>query len=132
MRRVARAADFAGALRDLEKRSPTPSIAHLAFALRRYAERGTSGTFGTAMNQATSRLVRILSARAKARAKASDSRISVYSILGVLLFVYVFFLQDPSVKQEVSNPLIQIVLLVLIGWMALGLQVIQGMIDSVG
>jgi Flp pilus assembly protein TadB len=132
MRRVARSADFAGALRDLEKRSPTPSLAHLAFALRRYAERGASSTFGGAMNQAAGRLVRILSARAKARAKASDSKISVYSILGVLLLVYTFFLQDPAIKHGISSPFVQVVLLVLVGWMVVGLQVIQGMIDSVG
>ena len=70
--------------------------------------------------------------RGKAQAKAGDSRTSIFSIVGVLLLVYVMMLQDPAVREGLADPLIQAALLVMAGWMFLGYQYMQGMIESVG
>jgi len=129
---VATAPDFLGALEELEKKAPTTSLASLAFALRRYHERGATSAFANTLASAAQRLTRIIGGRNKAQAKAGDARMSVYAIVGVLLFVYAMLLQDPSIKAGIAAPLSQIVLLILVGWMYIGLEFIQSIIEGVG
>jgi len=132
LRPVASATDLVLALTELEKRAPTTSLASLAFALRRYQERGATGSFAETMGQAAQRLTHIIGGRNKAQAKAGDSRLSIYSIVAVLFFVYAILLQDPGMRAGISSPLVQIVLLILVVWMYVGLQFIGSIIEGVG
>ena len=117
------------ALRDLERRAPTPGLASLAAALRIYAQAG--GQFSAVMSAAADRASALWAGRNEGLAKAGSALMAAKIIPGMLAFVGFFTLRDPDVQHFYRSGFGQILAVVVIGAMIYGYLMIRSMVDEV-
>ena len=135
-RRTARESRTGGqnqALEALEQRSQllSPSLATVAFQLQRYAEKG-GAAFGEAFTAAAENLHRILEGRNKGEAKASEAMGAIKIIPAMLGLVMVYFMSDPAMRATFQLPIMQLFMVGLVIWMALGYWFMRGLVEEIG
>jgi pilus assembly protein TadC len=124
-----RTKDRGQALTDLAARSPSLSLANLAFLLEGYLEVG-GGKYTRILVEASAQLQRVLAARNRTRAKAGDAMLSARIIPLVLAFVIASLSRDPMVHQTLSSLPIQGILGLTIAAMAGGYLIMRSMVSE--
>ncbi len=119
------------ALMDLQKRSPSPTLAMTAFNLRVYAAAG-GGQFARQIVETAARVRNMLEGRKRARAYAGSARAVVLLILGLTVSLGVLGFQDPSFAAYYRSGLGSIILIAVAVAMALAYWVMNSMIEDVG
>ena len=117
------------ALQHLERRAATPGLANLAAALRVYATAG--GEFAPVLSAAADRAGQLAAGRNEAISRAGGARMTAILIPCLLAFVGLFVLRDPQVRAFYTSLPGQVLALLVIGAMAAGYQVIEGMVEGV-
>jgi len=112
------------ALQHLERRAATP-----AAALRVYATAG--GEFAPVLSAAADRAGQLAAGRNEAISRAGGARMTAILIPCLLAFVGLFVLRDPQVRAFYTSLPGQVLALLVIGAMAAGYQVIEGMVEGV-
>jgi len=115
------------ALRNLAARSPSTSLANLAYLLEGYGEAG-GGKYAEVLMQISGRVQQILVARNRAIAKAGDALVSARIIPAVLLVVFLFLTRDPLIRGTLQALPVQIVIVGAIGMMVLGYLLIRSIV----
>ena len=116
--------------RNLAARSPSTSLANLAFLLEGYSESG-GGKYTEALLQTSQRIQQILVARNRSVAKAADAFLSARIIPLVLLVVFLFLASDPLIRASLHSFPVQIVIAVGIGMMTVGYLVMRSIVSEV-
>ena len=124
-----RSKDRVQALRDLAARSPSLSLANLAFLLEGYLEVG-GGKYTRILVETAGQLQRVLAARNRTRAKAGDAMLSAKVIPAVLTLVVAYLSRDAMVRASLSSFPVQLVLGITIGAMALGYFIMRSMVSE--
>jgi Flp pilus assembly protein TadB len=107
------------ALRDLAKRSPSLSLANVAMLLESYLRAG-GGQYAQVLSETATSIQRILAVRTHAQAKAAQPLQSARLIPLMLGGVLLVMMADPVTRASFSDPLVQVVMSIAIGVMALG------------
>ncbi|MCC7359633.1 MAG: hypothetical protein IT317_09160 [Anaerolineales bacterium] len=110
------------ALRRLQRRAASTSLANLGLLLERFKQTGTGdgGRFYEAFDTAAQNVQGILEARQRAKAKAAE-QLQVARIVPVLLaLTMLFFMNDPGFRLSFSVPLVQIALGLAVAMMNFG------------
>ena len=115
------------ALRNLAARSPSTSLANLAYLLEGYSEAG-GGKYAEVLMQISARVQQILVARNRAMAKAGDALVSARIIPAVLLVVFLYLTRDPLIRGTLLALPVQIVIAGGIGMMVLGYLLIRSIV----
>jgi pilus assembly protein TadC len=115
------------AFRSLAQRSPSLSLANVAYLLESYLESGGSKN-NQVLVESANRVQQILVARNRTKAKAGDAMLSAKVIPGVLAVVLVYLAQDPMVKQSLMVIPVQVVLALTIGAMVMGYAIMRSMV----
>ncbi len=116
-------------LRALERRSPSPSLANLAFSLRIYA--GAGGEFAGVMAGAAARAREVVDGYNAAQAKAGEATIAARALPLMLLGGTIFLAQDPQFAAFYRSAIGQIIVAVVIVMMIFGYITIQRMVEEV-
>ena len=116
--------------RNLAARSPSTSLANLAFLLEGYSESG-GGKYTEALLQTSQRIQQILVTRNRSVAKAADAFLSARIIPLVLLVVFLVLANDPLIRASLNSFPVQIVIAVGIGMMTVGYQVMRSIVSEV-
>ena len=124
-----RSKDRAQALRDLAARSPSLSLANLAFLLEGYLEVG-GGKYTRILVETASQVQRILAARNRTRAKAGDAMLSAKVIPAVLVLVIAYLSRDGMIRASLSSLPVQFVLGVTIALMVFGYFIMRSMVSE--
>lgn len=124
-----RTRDRGQALADLAARSPSLTLANLAFLLEGYLEVG-GGKYTRILVETAAQLQRVLAARNRTRAKAGDAMLSARIIPAVLAFVIASLSRDPMVHQSLSTLPIQLILGLTIAAMAGGYLLMRSMVSE--
>jgi len=122
------------ALDGMEKRAAqlSPSLATVAFQLKRYREKG-GAAFAEAFVESAENLQAIIGGRNRAEARASEIMSAVRYIPLALFATLLFFLKgDPSMRRTLQMPAVQAALAGAMTWMALGYWFMKGMVEEVG
>jgi len=128
---IASGGDVTAALLDLQKRSPSPTLAMLAFNLRVYATSG-GGKFTRQVIDTAGRVRHMLEGRKRAKAFAGSANSIVLMIIGLTVILAILAFQDPSFAAFYRSTTGAIVILVVAGVMALGYWFMRGLIEDVG
>ena len=135
LRRTAAAASASGqveaALTDLQKRSPSPTLAMTAFNLRVYAAAG-GGQFARQIVETAARVRSMLEGRKQARAYAGSARAVVLLILILTVGLGALGFQDPAFAAYYRSGLGAIMLIAIAAVMGLAYWVMNSMIEDVG
>ena len=135
LRRTAAAAASSGnvtaALRDLQQRSPSPTLAMTAFNLRVYAAAG-GGKFSRQIVETAARVRNMLEGRKRARAYAGSAQSVVLLILGLTVFLGALGFQDPLFAAYYRSGSGSLILIGVAGVMAGAYWVMKQMIEDVG
>jgi len=115
------------ALRSLAARSPSTSLANLAFLLDGYSEAG-GGKYAEVLMHISQRVQQILVSRNRAVAKAGDALLSARIIPVVLLVVFVFLTRDPLIRGSLLAFPVQAVIAAGIGLMVVGYLLIRSIV----
>jgi Flp pilus assembly protein TadB len=121
-----RSKDRQEAFRNLATRSPSTSLANLAYLLDGYSEAG-GGKYTEVLLQISQRVQQIIVARNRSVAKAGDALLSARIIPIVLVVVFVFLTRDPLIHEALWQLPVQMVIAGGISLMAAG----YGMIHSI-
>ena len=124
-----RSKDRASAFRGLAERSPSTSLANLAYLLEGYSEVG-GAKYTEALMQISNRIQQILVARGRAVAKAGDVLLSARIIPLVLLVVFVFLTRDPLIRSSLLALPVQIAISAGIGLMGTGYLLIRSIVSE--
>jgi len=124
-----RALGVEGALRALQERSPSPSLAMLAFALQIFHRAG--GEYTRTLAEQADGIRTIIEARGEARASAADAMLAAKAIPVILFGVLVLMLQDPEYAAFYSSFIGQLLLIVAIGLMGMGYLLMESMVQEV-
>jgi Flp pilus assembly protein TadB len=124
-----RSKDRQQALRNLAARSPSTSLANLAYLLDGYSEAG-GGKYTEVLQQISQRVQQILVARNRSVAKASDAMLSARLIPGVLLVVFLFLTRDPLIRDSLLALPVQIVISAGVGMMVVGYLVMHSIVSE--
>lgn len=117
------------ALQNLARRSPSVSLANLAYLLEGYIESG-GGKYNEVLSQSGKRIQQILEARNQTVAKASDAMTSAKTIPIVLVCVLAFLAQDPTTQESLRSLPVQLVLGVAIACMVSGYVIMRSMVQE--
>ncbi|MFZ6029558.1 MAG: type II secretion system F family protein [Chloroflexota bacterium] len=117
------------ALAALAARSPSTSLANLAYLLQGYAEAG-GGKYTEALLENTQRMQQLIAARNRAAARAADALNSARLLPLALGVVVVYLTRDPLIADALVSVVIQAVLAAAIGAMALGFVVMRSIISE--
>lgn len=136
LKRTARESRTGGqnqALEAFEQRAQllSPSLATVAFQLQRYAEKG-GAAFGEAFIAAAENLHRILAGRNKGEAKAAEAMGAIKIIPAMLGLVMLYFMSDPTMRATFQRPVMQLFMVGLVMWMALGYWFMRGLVEEIG
>ncbi len=135
LRRTAAAISASGqaetALADLQRRSPSPTLAMTAFNLRVYAEAG-GGHFTAQVIATATRVRSMLEGRQRARAFAGGAQAAVVLIIGLTVGLGLLGLQDPGFAAFYQSGAGAVVLIGVAGAMAVGYSMLRGLIQDVG
>jgi len=115
------------ALSGLATRSPSTSLANLAYLLEGYLQSG-GPAYARVLAQIAQKIQQILVARSRSQAKAGDAMVSARIIPGVLALILVYLGQDPTIRASLSAFPVQIVIAIGMGSMALGYFLMRSMI----
>ena len=115
------------ALRSLAARSPSTSLANLAFLLDGYSEAG-GGKYAEVLMHISQRVQQILVSRNRAVAKAGDALLSARIIPVVLLVVFIFLTRDPLIRGSLLAFPVQAVIAAGIGLMVVGYLLIRSIV----
>jgi Flp pilus assembly protein TadB len=115
------------ALGRLAARSPSVSLANLAYLLSSYTEVG-GPVYAQSLSEAGARIQEILAARARAQAKAGDAMLTARIIPAALLLVLLYLSRDPLMRASLSAFPIQVIVAGTIGLMAAGYLVMRSMV----
>lgn len=124
-----RTKDRGQALSDLAARSPSLSLANLAFLLQGYMEVG-GGKYTRILVETAAQVQRILAARNHTRAKAGDAMLSARIIPVVLALVIASLSRDPMVHQSLGSLPLQLILGLTIVAMAGGYLIMRSMVSE--
>lgn len=122
---------MAAALRDLQLRSPSPTLAMLAFNLRMYDTTGED-KFTRQIIDTAARVRVLLEGRQRARAYAASARSVVWLIVGLTVVMFVLAFQDPAFAAYYQSGRGTVALLVIGGIMGVAYWSMQHMLDEVG
>jgi pilus assembly protein TadC len=117
------------ALKALAERSPSISLANLAYLLQGYSDAG-GDKFTDALLETTQRMQQLLAARNRSLAKAADALNSAKLLPVALVIIVAYLLNDPLIADSLSSLLIQGVLAGAIAAMALGFVVMRSIISE--
>ena len=117
------------ALMNLASRSPSMSLANLAYLIEGYMDAG-GGKYSEIFSKSIDRIQDVLNARNRTRAKAGDAMLSAKIIPGVLVVVLAVLAQSPSTQASLRSLPVQIVLGVAMGLMAVGYMVMRSMVQE--
>ena len=100
------------ALRNLQQRAASVSLANLGLLLERFAQTGAGqgGSFFEAFMSGASNVQSILEARQRAQSKAAEQMQSAHIIPVLLAGALMFFMNDPAFRASFQMPMVQIVL----------------------
>jgi Flp pilus assembly protein TadB len=100
------------ALRRLQRRAASTSLANLGLLLERFEQTGAGegGRFYEAFETAAQNVQGILEARQRAKAKAAEQLQSARIVPVLLAATLLFFMNDPGFKTAFMVPLVQMVL----------------------
>jgi Flp pilus assembly protein TadB len=117
------------ALRNLQERAASVSLANLGLLLERFAQTGAGhgGSFFEAFMAGASNVQSILEARQKAQSKAAEQMQSARLIPVLLVLTLFFFMNDASFRASFKTPLVQIALAGAAGIMYVGYLVMGDM-----
>ncbi len=115
------------ALQALAHRSPSISLANLAYLLEGYLEAG-GGKYAQVLAETSTRVQQILVARNRTQAKAGDAMMSAKVIPAVLALVVAYLAQDPMVQSTLRVVPVQIIIGLTIGAMAMGYFMMRSMV----
>jgi len=114
-----RSKDRNEALMDMARRSPSVSLANLAYLLEGYVEAG-GGKYTEVLYESGKRIQSILEARNQTLAKAGDAMTSAKIIPAALAVVLLYLGQDPTMQASLRTLPVQMVLGLTIVVMAIG------------
>lgn len=117
------------ALRSLAARSPSTSLANLAYLLEGLSESG-GARYAEALTRISQRVQQILVARNRATAKAGDAMVTARIIPGMLLFVFVFLTRDPLIQSSLQAFPVQVLIAAGIGMMAVGYVLMRSIVGE--
>jgi Flp pilus assembly protein TadB len=117
------------AFQSLARRSPSVSLANLAYLLEGYTESG-GGKYSEVLSQSGKRIQQILVARNQTMAKAGDAMMSAKMIPAVLAVVLMYLGQSPTTQLALRSLPVQIVLGVTIVVMAGGYLLMRSMVQE--
>jgi len=118
------------ALKRLQKRAPTYSLANLGLLLERLTETGSSGRFFNAFESAANNVQSILEARNKAKAKASE-QMQMARLLPLLMAGMSFmFLNDPAFRSSFNDLFVQLAIAGAVVMMFIGYNVMSDIAQS--
>lgn len=115
------------ALAGLATRSPSTSLANLAYLLEGYLQSG-GPAYARVLAQIAQKIQQILVARSRSQAKAGDAMVSAKIIPGVLAIILIYLGQDPSIRASLTAFPVQIAIAIGMGSMALGYFLMRSMI----
>ena len=101
------------ALRNLQQRAASVSLANLGLLLERFAQTGAAaegGSFFEAFVQGASNVQSILEARQKAQSKAAEQLGSARIIPVLLAGTLLFFMNDAAFRASFRLPMVQLIL----------------------
>ena len=124
-----RSKDRQEAFRGMAARSPSTSLANLAYLLEGYSEVG-GAKYTEALLQISNRIQQILVARSRSVAKAGDVLLSARIIPLVLLVVFVFLTRDPLIRSSLLAVPVQIAISAGIALMVVGYLVIRSIVSE--
>jgi len=124
-----RSKDRSQALADLAARSPSLSLANLAFLLDGYLDVG-GGKYTRILVDTAAQLQHLLASRNRTRAKAGDAMLSARVIPVVLALVIASLSRDPMVHQSLASLPIQLILGLTIAAMAGGYLIMRSMVSE--
>jgi Flp pilus assembly protein TadB len=110
------------ALRRLQKRAASASLANLGLLLERYDQTaaGQGGRFLESFETAAQNVQGILEARQRAKAKAAEQLQSARIVPVLLAVTMLFFMNDPGFRLSFQVPLVQVALGLAVGMMYFG------------
>jgi Flp pilus assembly protein TadB len=110
------------ALRRLQRRAASTSLANLGLLLERFGQTGAGdgGKFYDAFDTAAQNVQGILEARQRAKAKAAEQLQSARIVPALLAGTMLFFMNDPGFKLAFTVPLVQIALGLAVAMMYFG------------
>lgn len=88
------------------------------------------GDWGDAFVMGTENLEGILDARIMGDSEGANARSSILAIAGLLVAAIVIMTRNPTTRDIINNPLIQIGYVALFGWMVFGWKVLNNMINE--
>jgi hypothetical protein len=100
------------ALRGLQRRAASISLANLGLMLERFGQTvaGQGGSFYDAFQTAAENVQSILEARQRAQAKAAEQMQAARIVPALLLVTLFFFTRDPGFRASFQVPLVQLAL----------------------
>ncbi len=110
------------ALRRLQRRAASTSLANLGLLLERFEQTGAGdgGRFYAAFDTAAQNVQGILEARQRAKAKAAEQLQSARIVPVLLAGTMLFFMNDPGFKLAFTVPLVQVALGLAVAMMYFG------------
>lgn len=118
------------ALKALEERAPTPSLAALALQLQIFEE--TGGQFAAGLIASAERSRTIINGRNKAKSKASEAMLAVKVLPLLLIFVTVGMSKDPEFARFYATTMGQLVLVVVGVMMLFGYMMARSIVEEIG
>jgi Flp pilus assembly protein TadB len=121
------------ALDDLERRAShlSPSLATLAFQLKRYMEKG-GASYAEAFSHSAKTIKQVLKARNDADAKSANALSNAKLMPALMGLTMLFFVRQPETAAAYRMPAVQLLLGAIILWMGLGYWFMKGMIEEIG
>jgi len=119
----------AEAFQSLARRSPSFSLSNLGYLLEGYVEAG-GGKYVEVLAKSGKKIQQIIIARNSTLAKAGEAMMSAKMIPGVLAFVLIYLGQSPSMRASLQSLVVQVVLAVTIGIMAVGYLFMRSMVQE--
>lgn len=123
--------EMPAALRDLQRHSPSLTLALLAFNLRLYDTTGEA-KFTRQIIDTAARVRTLLDGRKRARAYAASARSVVLLIIGLTVLMFALAFQDPAFAAYYQSARGTLALLVIGGIMAAAYWSMQRLLDEVG
>lgn len=117
------------AFQSLARRSPSFSLSNLGYLLEGYVEAG-GGKYIEVLSKSGQKIQQIIITRNATIAKSGEAMSSAKMIPAVLAVVLIYLGQSPSIQASFHSLLVQLILGVAIGIMAIGYLVMRSMVQE--